>query len=222
MKTIFLIISLCVSIIACAQDVNVMQSDTIAKGPNWTIIDEHMSRSSKGNLLIKYKNGIVETLFSKGTDSSLIKKGHMACSYIGRVNVNNRSASYINTPYGECFYYADTVFSCVLNYFEIGITSYYFVKCKKENGIWTIKNYIKIIDPLMEKEFQFREGLALVFLNENTVYIRTSRTKIVKGVDGERDGSIPDPLYFIATLNPDGSVSRFIKQENDIPATPLK
>lgn len=219
MKTVFLIIFLCASVIVCAQDINIMQSDTIAKGPNWAIIDEHMTRSSKGSLLIKHKNGAVETLLSKGTDSSLIKNGHMACSYIDRRVGVIRVASDINIPYGNCFYYADTVFSCVLSYFEIGIMSYYFVKCQKENGIWTIKNYVKVAN---EMEDGFRHGFNVVFLNENTVYARGSRTKIIKGIDGAMDSAISDPLYFIATLNPDGSVSRFIKQENDIPATPLK
>ena len=216
MKTVFLIISLCVSIITCAQ--NSVLTDTIAKTSDWVIVGELWRNSRIRQVYIEYTKGSKETLVSIGTDSSVIKKGFMAHPYIhdSRENLNSDK----NIPDGRNFYYSDTVFSFVLAYSEpTDIMWYNFVKCQKENGVWQVKYNVKIAG---EMEDRFRHGFNVVFLNENTVYARGSRTKIIKGIDGAMDSAISDPLYFIATLNPDGSVSRFIKQENDIPATPLK
>lgn len=198
-------------------------TDTIAKTSDWAIVKKLWENSKIRQVSIEHANGSKETLVSIGTDSSVIKKGFMAQSYIHdrRINVK-RLNSDKNIPDGRNFYYSDTVFSFVLAYSEpTDIMWYNFVKCQKEKGIWQVKYNVKIAGEI-EEGFRFRHGFNVVFLNENTVYARASRTKIIKGVDGAEDSAIADPLYFIATLNPDGSVSRFIKQENDIPATPLK
>ena len=218
MKTMFLIISLCVNIAAYAQDFT--RTDTVGKTSDWTIIEEFCFKQGayRNIIKVKYPNNTTEILVPIGTDSSVIKKGFMAHPYIhdSRENLNSDK----NIPDGRNFYYSDTVFSFVLAYSEpTDIMWYNFVKCQKENGVWQVKYNVKIAG---EMEDRFRHGFNVVFLNENTVYARGSRTKIIKGIDGAMDSAISDPLYFIATFNPDGSVSRFIKQENDIPATPLK
>lgn len=221
MKNTFAILCLFLSISIYAQDQ--VRIDTLMVTKNWAITEEFSLKKETYSKIIRiiYPNGIKETIVSMGTDTSSIEKGFMAFPFWDK-RAPNLPLESKNIPEGRNFFYADSIFSFILGYSEPGFPDamrYNFVKCRKEKGAWVVKNNIKIAS---EMEDGFRHGFMLVFLNENTIYARGRREKVIPATNTEEAKGVLDPLYFFAVLNHDGSVSRYLKEETPATAPPPK